>query len=77
MHRSTMKRSASLKLFPRLATPKFSQRVFRFDRPAGMSRLKTTAAGDQQDTNRANVKARLLRMILKNEQTRRNGPTAG
>jgi hypothetical protein len=77
MQRSTTKPSASLKLFPRLAGPKFSQRVFRFDRPTGIRRPISTKAADQPESDRAIVKARLLRMILKNEQARRNGPTAG
>ena len=51
----------SVKLFPRLATAKITSTVGRFNRPDGT-----------RDTDVSRVRARLLKMILDNERTRRH-----
>jgi hypothetical protein len=51
----------SVKLFPRLATAKIASNVGRFDRSDGT-----------RDTDASRVRARLLKMILDNERTRRH-----
>jgi hypothetical protein len=59
----------SLKLFPRLATTR------RPHRPARTARgllSKSTDRVDSREELRSQVRARLLRMILDNEQVRRN-----
>jgi hypothetical protein len=60
--------TASVKLFPRLATSKRIRRGLPLSDPA-----------ESHDHRRAHVRARLLHMILDNEQARRNDrrPTAG
>jgi hypothetical protein len=58
----------SLKLFPRLATSRRSHRPARITRGPHM---KSTDRADG-DERRSQVRARLLRMILDNEQVRRN-----
>ena len=61
----------SVKLFPRLAVPKRS-RVHPPHRAINR-RLSTPAASDDSfETRRTQVRARLLRMILDNEEARRN-----
>jgi hypothetical protein len=65
--------AASLKLFPRLAMRKKSPTTIRFDRPTSGARRKAPNAVDERETDRAQVRARLLRMILNNERARRDG----
>lgn len=61
----------SVKLFPRLATAK----RYRVSPPhrAIDRRVSTAAVNDESyETRRTQVRARLLRMILDNEEARRN-----
>ncbi len=60
-----------LKLFPRLAMARASRKpaVRRFDRG---QRSKSAAGDDSPEGRRSQVRARLLRMIVDNEQVRRN-----
>jgi hypothetical protein len=51
----------SVKLFPRLATPQIASNVGIYDRPVG-----------SRESDLKRVRARLLKMILDNERTRRN-----
>ena len=59
----------SLKLFPRLAT---TRRPHRQARTARSAQIKSTDRIDSREELRSQVRARLLRMILDNEQVRRN-----
>jgi len=59
----------SLKLFPRLATSRRSQRHARTVRNP---HIKSTDRTGSREELRSQVRARLLRMILDNEQVRRN-----
>ena len=72
MHHVTANTSTtSLKLFPRLAMPKPTPKSPRSKRTtAGSCRAATSHA--TADSARAQVRARLLRMIINNEQARRN-----
>jgi hypothetical protein len=64
----------SVKLFPRLATGRRNTRI-AVPRPP----LEPTTFDDNREMRRTQVRARLLHMILDNEQARRNDrrPTAG
>jgi hypothetical protein len=61
--------SPSLKLFPRLATTRRSTRAVRVVRD---SHLQPTNIPANREELRSQVRGRLLRMILDNEQVRRN-----
>jgi hypothetical protein len=61
----------SVKLFPRLAVPKRS-RVHPPHRATGRRRPSAADHDDSLETRRTQVRARLLRMILDNEEARRN-----
>jgi hypothetical protein len=69
--------ATSVKLFPRLATKR--NRIHPPHRLAGRNRPDAAASVDSLESRRTVVRARLLRMILDNEETRRNDrrPTAG
>jgi hypothetical protein len=60
----------SVKLFPRLATAKRAPRLVRLDRLVSRVRDRTTPAS-KRDDEATHVRARLLRMILENESSRR------
>ena len=65
----------SVRLFPRLATTSSgNQRPPRGSRLAVRTKMASSAAADANPAlaARAEVRARLLRMILDNEQVRRN-----
>ncbi len=70
--RSDFKKSTrSVKLYPRVATPKRT-RVHPPHRAVDRV-LSDPVAGDATvDVQRVQMRARLLRMILENEETRRN-----
>jgi hypothetical protein len=71
MRTDSKKTTQCVKLFPRLAVPKRS-RVSPPHR-AISRRVSTTAAiDDSAETRRTHVRARLLQMILDNEEARRN-----
>jgi len=77
MHRSSANPSDSaLKLYPRLSLPKRPQKAPHF---TIRKRRNPTLPQDPREADRVQLRARLLRMILDNEQARRNGPrpTAG
>ena len=59
----------SLKLFPRLAMTRRSHRAARTTRGP---HNKSTDRADSREDRRSQVRERLLRMILDNEQVRRN-----
>jgi hypothetical protein len=59
-----------VKLFPRLAPPRFISAPVRAER-AGIRMLKSKAA-PPLPADRTQVRAWLLRMILENERARRN-----
>jgi hypothetical protein len=61
----------SVKLFPRLAMSK-PHKPRRPYRPPSGSHLKPTGDADALEASRGQVRARLLRMILDNEEVRRN-----
>lgn len=63
---------ATVKLFPRLAPIRVLTTQVRVERPATRDRLAKIAATARQN-DRTQVRARLLRMILDNERTRRHG----
>ncbi len=62
---------ASVKLFPRLAMTK-SKQPKRPIRTIHGSHLKQERSTDSRESRRSHVRARLLRMILDNEEVRRN-----
>ena len=66
-------RTAALKMYPRLATPKKPQPLMQFGRPIENERRKTLPAAEPREVDRDHVRAHLLRMILSNEQARRDG----
>lgn len=68
---------ATVKLFPRLAPSVMTTQV-RVERKATRERLASRSKSKPQQDERAQVRARLLRMILDNERSRRNDqrPTA-
>jgi hypothetical protein len=61
----------TVKLFPRLAMAHAAQRTARTARRHD-NRMKTTGCLDSREELRSQVRARLLRMIVDNEQVRRN-----
>jgi hypothetical protein len=69
--------ATSVKLFPRLATKR--NKIHPPHRLSGRNRPDASASVDSLESRRTVVRARLLRMILDNEETRRNDrrPTAG
>jgi len=69
----------SVKLFPRLAMTRPSQRLNRATRLPAAARRRSADVDQQLETPHTQVRARLLRMILENERARRNEerPTAG
>jgi hypothetical protein len=70
--RSNSKRTQpSVKLFPRLAVPKRS-RISPPHRAIDRRRSSSVASDDSYESRRTQVRARLLRMILDNEEARRN-----
>ncbi len=73
-HANSQPVATALKLFPRLATPLRSQRTTRVDRPRHGRTRRAAASALPVDNPRAQVRARLLRMILDSEEARRNGP---
>jgi hypothetical protein len=62
--------TASVKLYPRLAATK-RHRVHPPHRVVAR-RVPIVAAGEDFESRRTDVRARLLRMILNNEEARRN-----
>lgn len=60
----------SVKLFPRLATAKRTPRLVRLDKLVSRVRDRATPAS-KRDDEATHVRARLLRMILENESSRR------
>jgi hypothetical protein len=68
----------SVKLFPRLATGRRNKRTAA-PRVVLRPPLEPTTFDDNREMRRTQVRARLLHMILDNEQVRRNDrrPTAG
>jgi hypothetical protein len=71
----TTKTAASLKLFPRLAQRAKKATTVRRDRPTASERVVTPlGVNNEREAKRVQVRARLLRMILNNEDSRRNGP---
>jgi hypothetical protein len=68
----------SVKLFPRLATSKRNKRIAA-PRVAPRPLLASSGTVENRESRRTQVRARLLHMILDNEQARRNDrrPTAG
>jgi hypothetical protein len=71
-HRDSNKLARSVRLFPRLATPTAPGQMSR--RRGKISGRRTNGAPDTDptDSTGAQVRARLLKMILDNEQVRRN-----
>jgi hypothetical protein len=61
----------SVKLFPRLAVP-IRSRVSPPHRAIDRRRSSAAANDDSLESRRTQVRARLLRMILDNEEARRN-----
>ena len=78
-HANSQPLATALRLFPRLANPQRSQRTTRADRPHRGRTRRVATMETAGDNPRAQVRARLLRMILDSEEARRNGPrpTAG
>lgn len=75
--RESNKLTRSVRLFPRLALNKPLGRLPLLpDAPRGR-RAKVIAETDPIASARAHVKARLLKMILENEQVRRNEQRPG
>lgn len=77
MRTDTKKLTPSVKLYPRLATSKQS----RVNPPHRAVRRRSSVpvvSDDSLESRRTTVRARLLRMILDNEEARRNDrrPTA-
>lgn len=68
----------SVKLFPRLAVS-IRGRVSPPHRVIDRRHLSAATSADSPESRRTQVRARLLRMILDNEEARRNDrrPTAG
>jgi len=74
MHNANVKSPApALRLFPRLALTKAARKTRRPDNPTTGGCHKTPVSAGKHESDRAQVRARLLRMILNNEQVRRNG----
>jgi hypothetical protein len=61
----------SVKLYPRLAMSNPSKKLVSNPRPSARRRRPPSA--QELSADQIQVRARLLRMILENEQTRRNG----
>lgn len=72
MRRNSKHVPLSVKLYPRLAVPKRS-RVSPPHRALDHCRSSIAASDDSYESRRTQVRARLLRMILDNEEARRNG----
>jgi hypothetical protein len=70
--RDSNKLARSVRLFPRLATPSASGQMSR--RRARLATRRTNGAPDtdSRESASAQVRARLLEMILDNERVRRN-----
>jgi hypothetical protein len=69
MRTDTKPTPPSVKLYPRLASPKRS----RVSPPhRAINRPLSVATEDSVESRRTRVRARLLRMILENEEARRN-----
>jgi hypothetical protein len=62
---------STVKLFPRLAPTNIITTQMRVERPATRERL-TRVSSAKRPNDRAQVRARLLRMILDNERSRRH-----
>jgi hypothetical protein len=77
MRTDSMQPTLSVKLFPRLAVAKQS-RVSPPHRVVNRRHLSAATSADSPEVRRTQVRARLLRMILDNEEARRNDrrPTA-
>jgi hypothetical protein len=71
MRTDSKKTTPSVKLFPRLAVPKRS-RVHPPHRALGRRHAIANASDESLETRRTQVRARLLHMILDNEEARRN-----
>ena len=71
MRTDTKQTAASVKLFPRLAVSKRS-RVHPPHRAIDRRHSSVAENDDSFETRRTQVRARLLRMILDNEEARRN-----
>lgn len=63
---------STVRLFPRLGPASVATTQARIERPATRDRL-TRASSAANPNERAQVRARLLRMILENERARRHG----
>jgi hypothetical protein len=61
-----------VRLFPRLAMTKPSQKPKRAPRPNAVPRRQNSADDNRLDTAHTHVRARLLHMILENERVRRH-----
>lgn len=74
MYRSDPKKALrSVRMFPRLAVTNSTSQTSRRRARMAAIRASTATEVDPAATARAEVKARLLRMILDNEQVRRHG----
>jgi hypothetical protein len=71
MRTNSKQPTPSVKLFPRLAVTKRS-RVHPPHRAIGRRVASASANDESIETRRTQVRARLLRMILDNEEARRN-----
>ena len=71
MHADTKPVLPSVKLFPRLAMTK-RQKTKPLNRSDGRHQLNAPRGVDSREARRSQVRARLLRMILDNEEVRRN-----
>ena len=69
-HTDALPIPTSVKLFPRLATANIHRKPKRASRRIAVQPVN--AAVDTREAARTQVRARLLRMILENEQVRRN-----
>jgi hypothetical protein len=68
------KRSASLRMFPRLASRPNAKRTVA--RRHVMLHKEPIAVGATRESDRAQLRVRLLKMIVDNERVRRNEPHA-
>jgi len=70
--RDSLKRQRIVRLFPRLASPTLSELASRRRQRRASRSTNDLASIDSAASVRAQVRARLLHMILDNEQVRQN-----
>jgi hypothetical protein len=66
-----LKVKVAVKLFPRLATPRVAAKAIKVNRPIIGGRTPVVNVNNPREAESTRVRARLLRMILDNESSRR------